>query len=124
MRTPTVTLWLAASLAAAQISLAQQPPDIPPAQAPSAETAVSDADLETFAAIYVDLVDIAARFEAEMKAAQTEQQALELRERTQAESIAKVTQRGWTPEQFDRVGDAINNDPVLIDKAKKLITER
>ena len=122
MRTSTMTIWLAAALAAAPASFAQRSPDAPGAEPPAAEaTRVSDAELETFAAIYVDLIDTAAKFQAEMEAAQTEQQALAIRERAQTESVAKVTQRGWTPEKFSRVGDAINDDPALTEKAVKLI---
>ena len=84
-------------------------------------TAISDAELETFAAIYVDLIDTAAKYQAEMEVAKTEQQALDIRDRAQTESIGKVTQRGWTPEKFSLVGDAINNDPALAEKAVKLI---
>ena len=122
MRTSTVTILLAAALAAAPVSFAQRSPDPPGAQPPAAEAIrVSDAELETFAAIYVDLIDTAAKFQAEMEAALTEQQALAIRERAQTESVAKVAQRGWTPEKFSRVGDAINNDPALTERAVKLI---
>ena len=122
MRTSITTIWLAAALAAAPVSFAQRVPDAPGAQPPAAEAiTVSDAELETFAAIYVDLIDTAAKFQAEMEAAQTEQQALAIRDRAQTESIAKVTQRGWTPEKFSLVGDAINNDPALTERAVKLI---
>ena len=122
MRTSTMTIWLAAALATAPISFAQRPPDAPGAQPPAAQTIkVSDAELETFAAIYVDLIDTAAKFQAEMESAQSEQQALAIRERAQEESVKKVTQRGWTPEKFSRVGDAINDDPALTERAVKLI---
>ena len=84
-------------------------------------TAISDAELETFAAIYVDLIDTAAKYQAEMEAAKSEQQALEIRDRAQAESVAKVAQRGWTPEKFSSVGDAINDDPTLTERAVKPI---
>ena len=43
-----------------------------------------------------------------MKSAQTEEQALAIRERIETESVAKVAQRGWTPQKFNSVGDAIN----------------
>lgn len=122
MRTSIVTIWLAAALATAPVSFAQRVPDAPGAQPPTVEAIkVSDAELQTFADIYVDLMDTAAKFQAEMEAAQTEQQALAIRDRAQTESIAKVTQRGWTPEKFSLVGDAINNDPALTERAVKLI---
>ena len=83
--------------------------------------AVSDAELETFASIYVDLLDTASKFDAEIKGAQSEEHALEIRGRAQTESIAKVERHGWTPEKFNSVSEAINKDPNLTDKAVKLI---
>jgi hypothetical protein len=106
-------------LAAPAVSFAQLSPEAPRARTPA--TAVSDAELETFATIYADLLVVAAKFEAEMESAQTEQQALEIRERAQTESIAKVAQRGWTPEKFNSVSEAIDSDPALTEKAVKLI---
>jgi len=122
MRTSTVTIWLAAALAAAPLSFAQRQPDSPRAQPPTAEAiSVSDAELETFAAIYIDLVDTAAKYQPQMDAAESERQALAIRDQAQAEGLAKVTQRGWTPEKFSLVGDAINSDPVLTERALRLI---
>jgi len=100
----------------------QSCPSVLTAQPPAAKAiSISDAELETFAAIYVDLVDTAAKFQAEMEAAQTEQQAVDIRDRAQTESIAKVAKHGWTPEKFNLVGDAINSDPALTERAVKLI---
>lgn len=112
MKTSLTVLGLAFALATAQISFTQ------------AQAAVSDADIETFAAIYVDLLDTAQKAETELKSAQSEAQAEEIRTRVQSESVAKVAQRGWTPEKFNTVGDAINKDPALTEKAVKLIEEK
>ena len=61
MRTSIVAMWVASALAAAPVSFAQQAPGAPSERAPSAATtAVSDAELDTFASIYVDLLDTAA----------------------------------------------------------------
>jgi hypothetical protein len=117
-----MTILLAGALVAAPVSFAQRSPDAPGGQPPAAEAiSVSDAELETFAAIYADLIDTAAKYQAQMEAAQSEQQALAIRDQAQTESVAKVTQRGWTPEKFSLVGDAINNDPALTERAVKLI---
>ena len=63
------TAILVCAFATAQVAFAQQS-DTPRAPAPSAEPiTVSDADVETFAAIYVDLLETAAKFDAEIKAA-------------------------------------------------------
>jgi hypothetical protein len=117
MRTSAITIWLAATLATAHVSIAQQSPEAPRTPA----TTISEAELDTFATIYADLLATAAKFDAEIESAQTDQQALEIRERAQAESVAKVAQRGWTPEKFNSVGEAINSDPALTERAVKLI---
>ncbi|HUQ51301.1 MAG TPA: DUF4168 domain-containing protein [Gammaproteobacteria bacterium] len=121
MKTSTLTMLAVgavAAFAAAPVSFAQQSETVAPATEP---TTVSDADLETFALIYVDLLDTVDKFRAEIEAVQTEEQALGIRERMQTESIAKVAQRGWTPEKFNSIGDAINRDPGLAEKAASLI---
>jgi uncharacterized protein HemX len=125
MRTSTLAMTAVFALATAQVSFAQQSQEPRRAQPPAAATeTVSDADLETFATIYVDLLDTAAKLDAEMSTAATEEQAREIQGRAQTESIAKVAQRGWTPEKFNTVGDAINRDPALTDKAVKLIESK
>ena len=125
MKTSTLAMTAALALAATQVSFAQQPRETPNARTPStAASNVSDADLETFASIYVDLLGTASKFEAELGAAQSEEQALEIRGRAQTESIAKVAQRGWTPEKFNSVSEAINGDPALTERAVKLIEQR
>jgi hypothetical protein len=117
MRTSALLVSATLALAAAQVSFGQGAPAAPPPAAVS----VSDADLETFASIYVDLLDTAARYQAAMQSAQTEEQAIEIRSKTQQESIAKVEQRGWTPEKFNSVSEAIDGDPALTEKAINLI---
>jgi hypothetical protein len=122
MRTAIAAIGMALALATTPVSLAQRAQQAQPApQTPAPQTTVTDEEIETFATIYVDLLDTAAKFEAELQSAQTEEQALAIRERVEAESIAKVAQRGWTPEKFNSVGDAINRDPALTEKAVKAI---
>jgi len=123
MKTSAVVMVAAFAFATPQLSFAQQAQEAPNVRPPAA-FAVSDTELETFASIYVDLLDTASKFDAEMKAAQSEEQALEIRGRAQTESIAKVERHGWTPEKFNSVSEAINKDPSLTDKAVKLIQER
>lgn len=122
MRTSAFAISLALALAAAPIAYAQRAPET--GAQPSVPVTVSDADLETFASIYVDLLDTAAKLEADMQAARTEEQALAIRTQAQAESIAKVERRGWTPEKFNSVSDAINRDPALTERAVQLIEAR
>jgi hypothetical protein len=85
---------------------------------------LSDADLEKFADIYVDLSETAAKFEAELAAAKSEDDALKVQSRMQQESVAKVEQHGWTAERYVSVGDAINANPELAEKTLALIEDR
>lgn len=124
MRTSALAMSAALVLAAAQASWAQRPQEPPRVLPPSQAVTVSDADLDTFAAIYADLLDTVEKFEAELDLAQTEEQARDIQSRAQTESIAKIEQRGWTPARFNSVGEAINRDPELTDRAVKLIEEK
>jgi hypothetical protein len=124
MRTSALAIAVVVTTVAWQVSLAQQSPANPTPRTPSTASTVSDSELETFASIYVDLMDTAAKFDAEIKAAQTEEQALAVRSKVQTESIAKVEKRGWTPEKFNSVSEAIDNDPALTQKAAALIEQR
>ena len=84
MRTSTLAMTAVFALATAQVSFAQQSQEPRRAQPPAAATeTVSDADLETFATIYVDLLDTAAKLDAEMSTAATEEQAREIQGRAQ-----------------------------------------
>ena len=122
MRTSGLAISATFALAVAQMSFAQRAPETPNARPPSVETVkVSDAELETFATIYADLLDTADKFEAELNLAQTEEQAREIQGRAQTESLAKIAQRGWTPERFNNVSNAIQGNPELTDRALKLI---
>ena len=124
MRTSALAIAAGVALVASQVSFAQPAPQSPRAPSAAAASTVSDAELETFASIYVDLLDTAAKFDAEMKAAQTEEQQLAVRSKVQTESIAKVEERGWTPEKFNSVSEAIDADPELTQKAVALIERR
>lgn len=85
---------------------------------------LSDADLEKFVDIYVDLSETATKFEAELAEAKSEDDALKVESRMQQESVAKVARHGWTPERYVTVGDAINANPELAEKTLALIEDR
>jgi hypothetical protein len=126
MKPSIITLWLASAVGVTLASYGQQPaPQGPPSQTESPEPVkVSDSELETFASIYVDLLQTVSKFKGEMQSAKSEEQATEIQTRMQKESVEKVSQRGWSPEKFNSVTDAINKDPSLADKAAKLIEDR
>ena len=125
MRTSGLAISATFALFVAQMSFAQRAPEPPNARPPSVETVtVSDAELETFATIYADLLDTADKFEAELNLAQSEEQAREIQGRAQTESLAKIADRGWTPERFNNVSNAIQGNPELTDRALKLIEKK
>jgi len=125
MERPIVTVVAAAALAFAVGALAQQPADrgAPPSQTQQGPQ-LSDSDLERFADIYVDLERTVDKFQPQLAAAKTDQEADEVHSRLQKESTATVAQHGWTPDRYVTVADTINADRALAEKALKLIADR
>ena len=125
MERSTIALLAAASFVLASGALAQQPaPRGAPPPAQTQEVELSDADLEKFADIYVDLLDTEAKFEQELGGVQTEEQARELQTRMQQEGMAKLARHGWTAERYLLVGEAIQSDAQLTEKTIALIENR
>jgi hypothetical protein len=120
-----LSIVLAAAVALASNAWAQEGAERtapPPGAAQQVE--VSDADLETFADIYVDLLATADKFEQQLAGAQTEEEAEEVQAQMASESTEKVARRGWTPEHFVAVGEAINANQELAAKTLALIQDR
>jgi hypothetical protein len=118
-------LIAAAALALAAGAMAQQPaPRGAPPAGQAQEAQLSDADLEKFADIYVDLAETQGKFEEELGSAETEEQARDVQARMQLESIEKLTRHGWTAERYVLVGEAIRSDPRLTEKTLALIDDR
>jgi Domain of unknown function (DUF4168) len=125
MERSTIALIAAASFVLASGAMAQQPaPRGAPQAGQTQEIQLSDADLEKFADIYVDLLDTEAKFEEELAGAQTEDQARAVQTRMQQESVAKLARHGWTPERYVLVGETINSDAKLAEKTLAMIEER
>jgi hypothetical protein len=118
----------AAAFVLAPAALAQQPaepPASPPAAAaPEQAVEVSDQEIETFATIYVDLQETADKFEQEMAEVESEQEAQEVQTKMQQESIEKLDKHGWTADQFNRVAQAVNQNPALIEKTLQAIEDK
>lgn len=130
MERPIIAIVAALALTCASGAFAQRPADrgapdrdAPPSATPHAQT-LSDNDLEKFADIYVELEHTADKFQSQLSAAKTDAEAQDVQSRMQEESTAIVSKRGWTPERFVTVGDAINADQTLAEKTLKLIAER
>jgi predicted secreted Zn-dependent protease len=64
------------------------------------------------------------RYEQEIAEVESEEQAQEVQTRLQQESIQTLEKHGWTPEQFNRVAEALNRNPALIERTLRLIEEK
>jgi hypothetical protein len=84
----------------------------------------SDAELETFAAIYAELEKTSREFEQQMAAARTVEEAREIRCRRQRANEAAIRDHGWTEGRFNRVAAALNDNPALIERTLKLLESR
>ena len=123
MQRSSIALIATASFMLVSAALGQQgAPRGAPAQ--TQEMQLSDADLEKFADIYVDLLDTQDKFEQELAGVQTEDQARDLQARMQVESVAKLERHGWTAERYVLVGEAIKADPKLTEKTVALIEKK
>ena len=125
MERSNIAVIAAASFMLASGSIAQQPaPRGAPQAGQTQEVEVSDADLEKFADIYVDLLETQAKFEEEIAGVQTEDQAREVQGRMQQESLGKLARHGWSAERYVLVSETIKADANLTEKTIALIEER
>jgi hypothetical protein len=121
----SLALMTMMALAGANYAAAQAPESSPPTrQAPQAAQQVTDEELDTFATIYVELLETAAKFQEEMQNATTEEEAESIQNKMREESIEKVERHGWTPDKFNAVAEAINADPVLAERTANLIEQK
>ena len=123
MQRSSIALIATASFMLVSAALGQQsaPRGVP---GQTQEMQLSDADLEKFADIYVDLLDTQDKFERELESVQTEDQARDLQTRMQLESVAKLERHGWTAERYVLVGEAIKANPQLTEKTVALIEKK
>jgi hypothetical protein len=124
----TSKIWLAAAaLAVGPLALAQDVETLPgetqQARVDADSGEVTEQELETFAAIYSDLEETTVKFEMELALIETEQEARDLQLRMQREAYEKIEERGWTPEKYDTVIEAVNSDPELLQRALELIDQ-
>lgn len=113
------------SLGAGSAAFAQQERAAPdPRQAPPSAASVSDADLEKFADIYVDLQKTAEKYQGEITEAESEEESLEAQTKLRDESLERLSEHGWTLDKYNTVVQAINADSSLAERAAQLIEER
>ena len=125
MERSNIVLIAAASFVLASGALAQQPaPRAAPPAGQAQKVELSDADLEKFADIYVDLAVTEAKFEGELAGADTEDEAREVHARMEEENVAKLERHGWTPERYVLAVQTINADPQLAEKTLAIIERK
>jgi uncharacterized protein HemX len=114
----------ALGLAAGGVSLAQTPqPAAPPEPADQQATEVSEADMQKFAEIYVDVETTRAELAEELNTAEEPVAAEEAQTRLQEELVATIEEHGWSVDRYNRVATAISNDPEKRDRTVKLINQ-
>ena len=124
-------LVLCALGAPAGVSLAQQtetavpePPATTVQEAPAQETTeVSDADMQKFAEIYVDVETTRVQLTDELNAAEEPVKAEDAQARLQQELVATIEGHGWSVDRYNKVATAISNDPKKRDKTVELINK-
>ena len=125
MERSNIALIAVASFVLASGAFAQQPaPRSAPPAGQAQKVQLSDADLEKFADIYVDLAKTEAKFEGELAGAQSEDQAREVQARMEEENVAKLARHGWTPERYVLAVQTINADPQLAEKTLAIIERK
>lgn len=116
LATVAATLGLAAS---SSILLAQEQPaqPTPPPAAETPQSDVADEDVRKFAEIYVGIEQTRSELSQEMSEAEDQEKAKEIQTRMQDEIVAMIEDQGWSLEQYNKVANAINNDPALRQQA-------
>jgi len=112
----------ALALATGSAGLAQAPQQAP--AAPPAEqeaTDVSEADMQKFAEIYVDVETTRVQVTEEISASGDKVAPEEAQGRLQQELVATIEEHGWTVDRYNRVATAISNDPAKRDKTVQII---
>ena len=115
------TCILALAAGGAALAQTQQPVPAPAAEQQAIE--VTDADMQKFAEIYVDVETKRAEIAEELNAAEDAVPAEEAQVRLQEELVATVEEHGWSVDQYNKVATAISADPEKRDKTVELINQ-
>lgn len=107
-------LALAAGLQAPGLVAQEQGQAPPPQQQQQApEIEVSDAEMEQFAAAYLEVEQIQMALNEDLQAAQLPEEAQEIQQEANDEMAAAIQSEGLDVERFSLIVQAINSDPAL-----------
>jgi hypothetical protein len=87
------------------------------------QTQVSDRDLKAFAKAYVEYHRIRQNYEPRLNATKNESDKQKLRREGDDKVKQALERQGLTPQSYNRLFAAINNNPQLREKALSLISE-
>lgn len=97
-----------------------QPGSPSPACGAASQAGPTDAELETFAAIYTELRAAARKFEQEVAVARTAEEARDARCNMTRAQQATLRAHGWTAAKFARIAAAVDSDPALVERTVEL----
>lgn len=113
----------------------QQPPQPPPPQEreapppppsqtqPQQQVDVSDAEMQKFAEIYVDVQETRDELSSQLRETESQESAQEIQARMRDAITDTIEQHDWSVEKYNRVATAINNDPDMREEALERIND-
>jgi len=96
-----------------------------PALAQEAQTEFSDQQLESFVVAAIAVDEVIREWNPRIQAAENEEQAAQLREEANAALLETIAQtEGMTVEQYQEIGQALQNDPELANRVNEIYREK
>lgn len=120
------------ALAQGQQQQQQPPPPPPPQQQEQAPQMpqqqqqtvdVSDADLQKFAEIYVDVQKTRDELSGELSGTESQEQAQEIQARMRNAIVQTIEDHDWSLDQYNQVATAISSDPDMREEALEIIND-
>lgn len=111
----------APALAAEQATQGQQAPQAQQ-QAPQAED-FSDQQLQNFASASQEIAGISQNYTQQLQDAEGSDQQQSIREEANQRMVEAVQDSGLEVEQFNRIGQAVQNDPEMMQRVQQMAQE-
>lgn len=115
--TPLVALAAIAVAGPTAADAQQQPPPVEPIEN------LDDAELETFAAAFIDITEIRQEVQTELASVQDPERAQEIQVGAQQEMQDVLEENDLDAERYRRIGVTINQDPELQARFTEIVAE-